>query len=153
MWTDGTQLHLGKVDRVLPTLSICDPVLLSNKLLYFSKLGLDPSIACGSFMISPIYYGLCNKWFKFAFQLYLGKVVWLLLTLLTWDPLLPSNIAPFVKTISWPKCCLWVFCDCPKLFWALQVIFFCFLIAFGTRFHLVYKLYPQDILFTHPIKI
>jgi hypothetical protein len=27
-------------------------------LLYFSKLGLDPSVACGPFVIFPSYFGL-----------------------------------------------------------------------------------------------
>ena len=75
--------------------------------LIFSKLvGLDPSVACGSFVISPSYFGLC-KWYKCAFQLYLGKGDMVLPTLPTQCPVIPSNIAPFVKTRSEPKCSLY----------------------------------------------
>jgi hypothetical protein len=62
-----------------------------------SKLGLDPSVAAfGSFVISPSYFKL---WYDFVFQFHLGNVDRVLLSLWTWDPPLPSNIASLFKTL------------------------------------------------------
>jgi hypothetical protein len=54
-------MKIGKEIVPVIMLSLTTPEPIARLLaIYFSKQGLDPSVACGSFVIAPRMFGACK---------------------------------------------------------------------------------------------